>query len=101
MKYAKQSLAPEFFDNSNPLHVNAIAGTSPYNEWYAFESHEDAIETIANFNSLSFFNEMTIFQGDLHFIEDLELDENYNPTGVKNPQFKNDFKAAVVMESRF
>ena len=56
-KYASQSHAPSWFDPAEPLHVSATSGSSPFNEWYAFNSYEDAYHVIAGFSSQSFIDD--------------------------------------------
>lgn len=101
MKYAKQANQPEFFQDKNPLHFCATAGSHPKNEWYAFDSVEDAIETISRFESQSFIDRMAIFEGELHYLDDLEIDLEGEFTGVKNYSPKNNFQFAIQLESAF
>lgn len=101
MKYVKQAHKPEFFDKSNPLHVSATSGTSPNNEWYAFDSHQDAIDEISKFSSEVFVDGMMIFKGELYSIEDLNFNLDFEPVGVNNYHGKNDYQLAVNLESSF
>lgn len=55
-KYHRGANAPEWFDKSDPYHYDITSGSSPFNEWYAFENDEDVHELAHSFESQSFID---------------------------------------------
>jgi len=62
MQYAKQAKKPEWFNSdASKIYASATSGDSVFNEWYQFESHKEAIESITRlFNSQSFLDHFTL-----------------------------------------
>lgn len=47
--YEQQASAPEWFDRENPLHFSATSGSSFLNEWYGFDSKEQAFKMLCDY----------------------------------------------------
>ena len=101
MNYSRQPNQPDFFKPENPLHFSATAGTSPFNEWYAFDSEEDAFNAVASFTSQSFMDEMMIHKGTLYYYDDLTWNDEGAILEVREGAVLNDFQNAIQLESRF
>ncbi len=73
MKYIQQSTKPAFFNsNTECLYASATSGTSPFNEWYEFDSRQEAVEFIATtFTSQSFVDGFQCAQGEIWDAEEL------------------------------
>ena len=83
--YAKQAYAPDWYDRHNPLHVAATSGTSPFNEWYAFQSEQDAHDIAGSFKSQSFLDEFVNIKGRFYHTEDVMWDRDDTPLSEKTP----------------
>ena len=60
LNYARQSHQPEWFEENWDHFYHAVtSGTSPSNEWYEFESEEDALEFALSFESQSVIDHFT------------------------------------------
>ena len=55
-KYHQGPYAPDWFEQSNPYHYAITAGTSPFNEFYAFKNDDDVHELVWIFKSQSFID---------------------------------------------
>lgn len=65
--YAKQPRKPEWFDESNPMHLSATSGSSPFNEWYAFQTRRDAVEWLRDTNPPQpFVDKYILFNNDYY-----------------------------------
>tara|TARA_Y100000114_G_scaffold104075_1_gene97251 strand:+ start:559 stop:894 length:336 start_codon:yes stop_codon:yes gene_type:complete len=54
LNYARQSHQPEWFEENWDHFYHAVtSGSSPFNQWYEFESEEDALEFALRFESQS------------------------------------------------
>tara|TARA_R100000664_G_C2692738_1_gene96175 strand:- start:151 stop:504 length:354 start_codon:yes stop_codon:yes gene_type:complete len=60
LNYARQSHQPEWFEENWDHFYHAVtSGTSPSNEWYEFESEEDALEFALTFESQSVIDQFS------------------------------------------
>ena len=82
--YAKQAHAPDWYDRTNYLHVCATSGTSPFNEWYAFQSEQDAHDIACGFNSQSFIDAFVLVgegsTAKFYHMEDVTMDDDCEAT---------------------
>ena len=83
--YARQSHAPDWYDRTNHLHVAATSGTSPFNEWYGFQSEQDAHDMACRFKSQSFIDEFVNIEGRFYHSEDVMWDRDDTPLSEKTP----------------
>jgi len=60
LNYDQQANEPEWFNkNEDHFYHAVISGSSPFNEWYRFESEEDALEYALLFESQSVIDHFT------------------------------------------
>ena len=83
---------PDWFrSDDSKIYESATSGTSPFNEWYEFDSRKDAIALIDRaFDSQSFVNRFTPGQGEYYDADDL--------LGVLNEQFGEDHDYDMVID---
>lgn len=79
MKYAKQPHKPDWYQSDDSkIYGCAVFGTSPFNEWYEFKDHEDALDLIKVFNSVSCIDE---FNGEYYRTEESRTKAGGRSTG--------------------
>ena len=82
--YARQSHAPDWYERTNYLHVCATSGTSPFNEWYAFQSEQEAHDLACSFKSQSFIDEFVLVGEGLtskfYHVADVTFDDDCEAT---------------------
>jgi len=66
-KYHRGANAPEWFDKSDPYHYDITSGSSPFNEWYAFENDEDVHGLAHSFESQSFIDGFVFIKSENSF----------------------------------
>ena len=60
LNYERQASEPEWFNKNEDHFYHAVtSGSSPSNEWYEFESEEDALEFALTFESQSVIDHFT------------------------------------------
>lgn len=60
LNYNQQANQPEWFNKNEDHFYHAVtSGTSPSNEWYEFESEEDALDFALTFESQSVIDHFT------------------------------------------
>ena len=101
MKYAQQTMQPDWFCQGERMYFAVTHGTSPFNQWYYFEGVSEAIETVSGFESQSFIDNMMVHEGALYYLSELTIDNNGGVVGISQDATINDFQAALEFESRF
>ena len=103
--YARQSHAPDWYDRLNPLHVAATSGTSPFNEWYAFQSEQDAHDIAGSFKSQSFIDEFVLVgegsTSKFYHVDDVTMDDDLCDVTANSGTIPACLQSMVDAESAF
>ena len=109
MKYAKQSNRPDWFQSDeSKLYESATSGSSPFNEWYEFDTRADAFALIGNtFDSQSFMDHFTphtdgeIYEFDQFTTESMETAVDSDGYVLKDDAKPASLAAMIDAESPF
>ena len=77
-KYHQGSYAPDWFEQSNPHHYAITMGTSPFNEFYAFNNDDDVHELVWIFKSQSFIDGFCFVDQEQSWYHFDDVDEHLN-----------------------
>lgn len=84
MKYAQQAAQPKWFQSkSGKEYYSATSGSHFHNEWYEFDSRQEALDYIStHFMSQTFLDQFILYEGEYYHISDVNWRDD-NPI-VKN-----------------
>lgn len=98
--YAQQSRQPDWFDPNNALHVSATSGSSPFNEWYAFESRRQAVADLSGAANQSYVDNFVELDGEIYHTDDVDFDE-FGNSAIRPSARPADLAEIVRAQSRF
>ena len=77
-KYYQGPYQPDWFDNADPYHYAITRGTSPFNEWYAFEHDDDVHELAHSFTSQTFIDDFVFLENENKWYDIDDVNEHLN-----------------------
>ena len=108
LNYKQQESQPAWFkEDDDHFYHSVTSGSSPFNEWYEFESEEDALDFALTFESQSvidhFIRATTEDGRDRWFhVEDVEvMADGWEPAVAKQDAEPASFAELAQAESRF
>ena len=101
MEYKQQATNPDWWNtNSDCIRIAATSGTSPFNEWYQFESREEGLSFIQEtFNSQTYIDNFAWIDGEIYDVNDIIW--NSDEPEVKNNAAPAELIDVIKAESKF
>jgi len=99
-EYAQQAKQPAWF-GTFAINLAATSGSSPFNQWYGFQSRKDAVAVLSDDRSQQFIDNYEIFDGEIYSREFTQWDEETEETTLLEGAVPADLNDIVRIQSPF